>query len=85
MSNALIHERSGTSTGMRVDLYALERDVRRILRVGTSIHQVGLARRLWKLTATDMQEGRGAMLEDLIVKRRTHRLAGRMAAAASAR
>ena len=50
---------------MGVDLCALERDFRRPLRVGTSVHQVGVARRLWKLSATGLREERGAALEDL--------------------
>ena len=58
-------ELPGASIGMGVDLYALERDFERPLRVGTSVHQVGVARRLWKLTSTGMRENRGTTLEDL--------------------
>lgn len=50
---------------MGIDLYGLERDIRRPLRIGSSVHEVGVVRRLLKATATDLREERGPTLESL--------------------
>lgn len=50
---------------MGVEIYRLDRETRRTLRIVDTRHEVGLVRRLWKATATDLGSRRGETLEAL--------------------